>query len=897
MDKKTAIQMMQSDFARISQEKENLSKQLKDSEEDVRKYMRELLSQVKTGSLPILSKTPKVSKKKNTKIQSIPENEEMEVDSSVSSRNDTESVLEMSDARPGRAKRGASIKAANSIRKQQSINLTSKLRRPSKEDSESPSKESRIKQSKASLDSSDDEDIRPSKPIATNKKMRSKDKKNNTASEVECAFVHSTLVNENEKSVLTKKKKRKLEDQDADQDSTLKSDKSSDETSKTGQAKKARYINSTPKNEEKVAEEINVSDKRNTESKRFTRSSMSSIINAPGARRNKKNVINETVDMSNVDETLASMYEDAINKPISNSTMNPNAAMNLERIMNVTVSIEPLPSKTVMNETVTLKNSVFKEPISNKKVNATQTMVEAKDSRDDKTPKNSETIRKSHRNMNTTQQNKRIDQFNDFITDDESSPERKRRRSTVQRRSTRSNNNSLLSDEDEIQRTPPQAATKIKDAKLASTVKSTYKPAALFSPYAKDSVKKRVEAFEQVAISPKQVETEVVARVTRTKTRALAAASETPTPSKSYKLASEKATKIPMAKHKDYDDVKENESSNIVRSKKTNSLEQLVQKQSRTTPLGKSRLLTTTYQFSTPSNAPVNAYGKALTGPRGNIVTHVDSFIQPTKSASKSIDKASEERRRRAHDEDARQKREALLKVQAEEKRRKREEKELKNKLAREAKEKLELEKRLKAEREREEKARIAQQMQEKQKEEMEKRRIAQIQRAQEKEEKRKQEELLRMQRLQEQEEQERLLAEQKRREQEMEKRKQAMKMKSQMEKAVQQAKVKAMAAQKQGANNYKIDSDPDEEDTDDECKPKHQIPQWALKNIRQAQLAMQQCIPMGSVLKFFDAKKCTPDLRDLFKGIDPKKLKRTSSAIWKTPPRFSMMNRSIITD
>ena len=67
--------------------------------------------------------------------------------------------------------------------------------------------------------------------------------------------------------------------------------------------------------------------------------------------------------------------------------------------------------------------------------------------------------------------------------------------------------------------------------------------------------------------------------------------------------------------------------------------------------------------------------------------------------------------------------------------------------------------------------------------------------------------------------------------------------------------------------------------------------------NVRQAQLAMQQHIPMKLVLKFFDAKSCTPDLKDLFQGIDPKKLKRSSSAIWKTPPRFSMMNKSIIED
>jgi hypothetical protein len=51
-------------------------------------------------------------------------------------------------------------------------------------------------------------------------------------------------------------------------------------------------------------------------------------------------------------------------------------------------------------------------------------------------------------------------------------------------------------------------------------------------------------------------------------------------------------------------------------------------------------------------------------------VTHVDSFIQPIKSASKTYDRSGDEKRRKIQDEDARRKREDLLKSQAEEKRR-----------------------------------------------------------------------------------------------------------------------------------------------------------------------------------------------------------------------------------
>ena len=52
----------------------------------------------------------------------------------------------------------------------------------------------------------------------------------------------------------------------------------------------------------------------------------------------------------------------------------------------------------------------------------------------------------------------------------------------------------------------------------------------------------------------------------------------------------------------------------------------------------------------------------------------------------------------------------------------------------------------------------------------------------------------------------------------------------------------------------------------------------------------MQQHIPQEIVDKFFDTRKCMPDLTELFHGIPRSRLKRTSSAIWKTPSRISMM-------
>lgn len=128
---------------------------------------------------------------------------------------------------------------------------------------------------------------------------------------------------------------------------------------------------------------------------------------------------------------------------------------------------------------------------------------------------------------------------------------------------------------------------------------------------------------------------------------------------------------------------------------------------------------------------------------------------------------------------------------------------------------------------------------------------------SQEKEERRKQEEQQRLQRLQEQEEAERILAEQRRREQEAERRKEAelraqqqaaaeaMRTKHQMLVTLQtiskhSSVIKAQAIihsifqikygskQYGGPTTYVLDSEPDDDESDDESKPKHAIPHWA---------------------------------------------------------------------
>lgn len=50
--------------------------------------------------------------------------------------------------------------------------------------------------------------------------------------------------------------------------------------------------------------------------------------------------------------------------------------------------------------------------------------------------------------------------------------------------------------------------------------------------------------------------------------------------------------------------------------------------------------------------------------------------------------------------------------------------------------------------------------------------------------------------------------------------------------------------------------------------------------------------ITVGETIKnsFFCIQAQTPDLQEIFEIIDPRKLKRTSSAIWKKPPRYTLM-------
>lgn len=127
--------MLQADFVRFNQESIDFSKTLQEYKEDTISYIHALISQMSTsGSGPLLTKTPK-PKKRNTRIKTIQENDENDFENSLSTTSSSSSsradmILETSDLRPVRSKRGASVKAADIIKKQQAASLNAKLRRP-----------------------------------------------------------------------------------------------------------------------------------------------------------------------------------------------------------------------------------------------------------------------------------------------------------------------------------------------------------------------------------------------------------------------------------------------------------------------------------------------------------------------------------------------------------------------------------------------------------------------------------------------------------------------------------------------------------------------------------------------------------------------------------------------
>lgn len=80
---------------------------------------------------------------------------------------------------------------------------------------------------------------------------------------------------------------------------------------------------------------------------------------------------------------------------------------------------------------------------------------------------------------------------------------------------------------------------------------------------------------------------------------------------------------------------------------------------------------------------------------------------------------------------------------------------------------------------------------------------------------------------------------------------------------------------------------------TDDEGKEttkRPPPPSWSLTRSRMPYIIAQSNISSKVIDTFFSVEPRQVDLREIFPTIDDKHLRRNSSAVWNTPPRYSLM-------
>ncbi|XP_073961147.1 inner centromere protein [Choristoneura fumiferana] len=77
--------------------------------------------------------------------------------------------------------------------------------------------------------------------------------------------------------------------------------------------------------------------------------------------------------------------------------------------------------------------------------------------------------------------------------------------------------------------------------------------------------------------------------------------------------------------------------------------------------------------------------------------------------------------------------------------------------------------------------------------------------------------------------------------------------------------------------------------DDDDDDAPKVPTPPWCASKARHRQLALQHLLPSSLIDRFFSVRVHSPDLRAIFPALERRDLKRTSSAVWRTPPALQL--------
>lgn len=191
-----------------------------------------------------------------------------------------------------------------------------------------------------------------------------------------------------------------------------------------------------------------------------------------------------------------------------------------------------------------------------------------------------------------------------------------------------------------------------------------------------------------------------------------------------------------------------------------------------------------------------------------------------------------------------------------------------------------------------------------------EKQRLAQLQREQMEKERRERAQLLQKEKeekyrklLQEKEERKRELMNQKKLEEHMrnqkildqKRRELAEKEALESAKAKQNESLQRKLLQKQHNKNKNTKHDFDTLDTDDSTDDEGKMnknrgppPIWSKGSLRRHRIRAQTYFNMNLVDTLFSSQPSTPDLKEIFPDIEPRKLKRNSSAVWRTPPRYS---------
>ncbi|XP_033608750.1 inner centromere protein B isoform X2 [Cryptotermes secundus] len=392
---------------------------------------------------------------------------------------------------------------------------------------------------------------------------------------------------------------------------------------------------------------------------------------------------------------------------------------------------------------------------------------------------------------------------------------------------------------------------------------------------------------------------------------------------------------------------KENSMSSFSASKFTTPYGLYNYEKYRKTPLSSSNISNTSANSGSRA-FPVGSLSKGhylVNKQPGNLVVGLDSFL--TKQAVKpTLDdiremKEEEMKRRREKEEEARKKREQKVKEKVEEKRRKREEKMQKVLKAREALEKQKQDAELRIQREKEEKLKqVMQDREERIKEQVQQKKQHAQKKAAEIEERRKQEEAARLAKLKEQEEEQRRLQAERKKEQEDAERqhlqrlaeeKEAAAFREQQALAVAQMQAKLLkekqAKEKTEAKGKGVPSKaavmdktfdmlpssanvsqakkaviPDVDDygidssgasSEDDERPKRPIPFWATNFFLVSEAERMKVLKIQAWKRqkiydaYFGSAEKTPNLTMMF-GV--KCVKRTSSAVWRTPPRYSTL-------